>query len=186
MKNTLTCFLTAALVGMLSAGSWAVEKDPVLADARSHAALESSGCAYMVSVMIEESAGVKASEVDVFALLFLHGDPVRIREQRGFNFYDIKQASAAMGLRANAYRSDDLLLDLAQRKRQHQDGPYLLLKDNPEGVDRFYLYYSEDDEYVYLRDPFAGMVTIRRSVFNRTFVPYVLIIEGKLSEFTEV
>ena len=93
---------------------------------------------------------------------------------------------AALGLRASAYRSDDLLLDLAQRKLQQQDGPYLLLKDNPEGVDRFYLYYFEDEEYVYLRDPFAGMITIERSEFNRTFVPYVLIIEGKVTEFTEV
>ncbi len=169
-----------------SACAFAVEDTPALEDKQTHAALESSGCAYMVSVMLEESMGVKTSEVDIFALLFIHGDPVRIREQRGFNFYDIKQAAAALGLRASAYKSDDLLLDLAQRKLQQQDGPYLLLKDNPEGVDRFYLYYFEDEEYVYLRDPFAGMITIERSEFNRTFVPYVLIIEGKVTEFTEV
>ena len=100
----------------------------------------------------------------------------------GTHFPDISPSIRLIPLQ----QPHDLLLDLAQRKLQQQDGPYLLLKDNPEGVDRFYLYYFEDEEYVYLRDPFAGMITIERSEFNRTFVPYVLIIEGKVTEFTEV
>jgi len=181
MKLTLLC-VSAVLTLLVSLHAAAEPEN----ESRINASLESSGCAYMVSVMLEESVGLKSSEARIFSLLLIHGDTQNIIEKKGFTFLDIKRAAQVMGLRAMAYRSDDLLLDLAQRKRQNKDGPYLLLKDNPEGVDRFYLYYFEDEEYVHLRDPFLGMVKVQRSEFNRMFVPYVLIIEGKTSDFTEV
>jgi len=171
-------FISALLVSGMSAADRTYA--PVAAE------LESSGCAYLLSLMLKERAGLSVSEAEMFSMLLLHGDIENIAETKGFSLLDIKRAVGVWGLRVNAFRAEDLLLDLAQRRLQWRDGPYLILKDNPEGVDRFMLYYREDGDLVYLRDPFEGIVTVPRAEFNRLFVPYVVIIEGASSEYSEL
>lgn len=149
----------------------------VMTASADNAELESSGCAHMLATLLNERAGQALTEADAFWLLLLNGDVQKIAESNGFSLMDIRLAAKAVGVEARAYRSDDLLLDLAERTRVQNDGPYLLLQDRTDGADRFMLYDGEEDGYVWLRDPFAGKVRVPASEFNGLFVPYVVIID---------
>ena len=59
--------LTLLVWLLATVSAWALEDTPALDEKQTHAALESSGCAYMVSVMLEESMGVKTAK-----LIYLH------------------------------------------------------------------------------------------------------------------
>ena len=179
LSVSLSVLLLSLLVTLVPVRAEGIFSDP---DQR----LEASGCAYLLSVMVRERSGVVLSELEALMLLMMHGDSKNIIDTQGFTFYDVKRAVGVLGLRASAFRSDDLLLDLAHRSRQWRDGPYLVLMDNAEGRGRFMLYYGEDGDYVQLLDPLLHRVRIPREAFNQSFRPYVLIIEGMSSDFSEL
>ena len=70
-----------------------------------------------------------------------------------------------------------MLAELREQQEKMNDGPYLLVPEDPYA--RFFLFMG----YAYIEDPALGAVALSHTEFKETFKPLILVVQGKAGNY---
>lgn len=145
-----------------------------------------SGCSALVSRLLTETYKMPVSEGEFFTRLLLHRNHETFERLKGFSLVDIQNAIRSLGIHVTTYKSTNLLADLRDRRERVKDGPYLMVPDVDRDFRRFMLFHDADDDFVYLQDPALNRVAVSHEEFERVFMPLVMVLQGRVGDFTRL
>lgn len=145
-----------------------------------------SGCSALVSRVLTETYKMPVSEGEFFTRLLLHRNHETFERLKGFSLVDIQNAIRSLGIHVTTYKSTNLLADLRDRRERVKDGPYLMVPDVDRDFRRFMLFHDADDDFVYLQDPALNRVAVSHEEFERVFMPLVMVLQGRVGDFTRL